>query len=66
MRGSSGSSRGGGWVVGQTILMALIVGSWFLGSGVTALGVLPATAGVALVAWAVATMRESMTPGTSS
>lgn len=62
MRGSSGSSRGAGWVVGQTILIALIVAPWFLGPPVTRLGLIPAVAGLALVAWSVVALKDSVTP----
>jgi protein-S-isoprenylcysteine O-methyltransferase Ste14 len=62
MHASSGSSRGTGWVVGQTILIVLIVASWFFGPGVTLLGLVPAVAGFALAGWAFRAMKGSMTP----
>ncbi len=58
----SNNKRGLAWVVGQTILMAPIVASWFLGPPVSRLGVVLAVAGLALAWWAFSAMRGSLTP----
>jgi protein-S-isoprenylcysteine O-methyltransferase Ste14 len=42
--------------------MAAVVASWFMGGGVTYLGVVPAVLGAGLAAWAIRTMGRSLTP----
>jgi protein-S-isoprenylcysteine O-methyltransferase Ste14 len=58
---SSRWARGEGWVAAQLVLFALIVASWFVGPGVSALGLIPATLGVVLGAWALRALGSSMT-----
>jgi protein-S-isoprenylcysteine O-methyltransferase Ste14 len=60
-RDSSRWARGEAWVAAQLVLFALIVASWFVGPGVSALGLIPAALGVVLAAWAVRAMGPSMT-----
>ncbi|MBA2359999.1 MAG: isoprenylcysteine carboxylmethyltransferase family protein [Actinobacteria bacterium] len=62
MRASSPSGRGTGWVVGQTILMALVVASWFFGEGISRLGLALAAVGLAIALWSFSAMRGSLTP----
>lgn len=56
------SNRGGGWVVAQLVIFALIVASWFFGDGVTSAGFVVAVLGAALVAWAARALGRSLTP----
>jgi protein-S-isoprenylcysteine O-methyltransferase Ste14 len=58
----SSEKRGEGWVVTQLVLFLLVGASWFLGDGVTALGFLVASLGVALAVWAAVTMGQSLSP----
>ena len=58
---SSRWARGEAWVAAQLALFALIVASWFVGPGVSTLGLIPAALGVVLAAWAVRAMGPSMT-----
>ncbi len=67
MRASSRSSRGGGWVVAQFVLIALIVSALWLPPHVHSrtlhvLGVVAGAAGIALAAWAARTLGRSLTP----
>jgi protein-S-isoprenylcysteine O-methyltransferase Ste14 len=60
-RDLSASGRGGGWVVAQLVLFALIVGSWFFGPGVTRLGWIVALTGAVVVGAARWAMGRSFT-----
>ena len=66
MPASSASDRGGGWVVGQTILMLLVVVLVFLPpywpSQLSFVGVPLALAGAAGFVWAARSLGKSMTP----
>jgi protein-S-isoprenylcysteine O-methyltransferase Ste14 len=60
-------SRGGGWVVLQFALMALIAAGWLLpgrpdSALLRALGIALAALGLLLVAWAYRTLGRSFTP----
>jgi protein-S-isoprenylcysteine O-methyltransferase Ste14 len=60
--GSSRWGRGEGWVAAQLVLFALIVGSWFLGPGVTWFGWIWALTGVSVAGAAMQAMGRSLTP----
>jgi protein-S-isoprenylcysteine O-methyltransferase Ste14 len=44
------------------LLFALIVASWFVGPGVSYLGVIPAAAGIGLIVWSGRVLGRSFTP----
>jgi protein-S-isoprenylcysteine O-methyltransferase Ste14 len=44
------------------VLFALVVASWFVGTGVTRLGYVIAALGLALAVWAGVTMGQSLSP----
>jgi protein-S-isoprenylcysteine O-methyltransferase Ste14 len=56
------NQRGGSWVAAQLVLFVLIVASWFVGDGLTWLGWIVATLGLALAVWAGVTMGPSLSP----
>jgi protein-S-isoprenylcysteine O-methyltransferase Ste14 len=68
MPGSSGSGRGGGWVVGQFALIAAALAGGFVGGWpqdledtFDAIGVVLVVAGAALATWAARALRSSLT-----
>jgi protein-S-isoprenylcysteine O-methyltransferase Ste14 len=61
MRDSFRWSRGGGWVVAQSVLLVLIFASWFFGPGVTRLGFVVALVGGVILGTAMRTMGHSLT-----
>jgi protein-S-isoprenylcysteine O-methyltransferase Ste14 len=68
MPGSSGSGRGGGWVVGQFALMAAALAGGFVGGWpqdledtFDAIGVVLVVAGAALATWAARALGSSLT-----
>jgi protein-S-isoprenylcysteine O-methyltransferase Ste14 len=65
--GAAPATRGGGWVVAQFALMAVIAVGWYLpgrpGSAVVhALGIALAGVGLGLFGWAYRTLGRSFTP----
>lgn len=58
----SNQKRGDRWVLAQFVLFALIAASWFVGDGITPLGFVLATLGLALVVWGGVTMGSSLSP----
>jgi protein-S-isoprenylcysteine O-methyltransferase Ste14 len=58
----AGGGRGGGWVAVQLVIFAAIVVTWFLGPGVTYLGLVLTAAGAALVGWSARELGSSLTP----